>query len=324
MHRVHLSLRHVIHAIMGLWLWLATGTAAAAGDSQRCLLADGFDYPVGKPDGSGYYKFRGFTPNGHLGEDWNGRGGGDSDLGDPIYNIAHGVVILSENVHQGWGNCIIVRHAYRDDDGQLKMVDSLYGHLHERKSSVGDVLQRGQLLGTMGSNFGQYAVHLHFEIRKNLQIGMNRSAFARDYSNYYSPTAFINAHRSLPAGLKMVEIPLRGFGRYAKPGEGQSAAGAYPTLKAVSTGYRIPVYKADSKPNPGLRAPSFKGDPNSALGRIRNETNQRNQSTPTVPGAPGVTVKKDFWGRLKERLGAKGKPPVVSPPKAEEPPKAKK
>jgi hypothetical protein len=31
-------------------------------------LADGFDFPVGIPDGQGYYKARGFRPNGHLGE----------------------------------------------------------------------------------------------------------------------------------------------------------------------------------------------------------------------------------------------------------------
>ena len=30
-------------------------------------LADGFDYPVGKPDAAGYYVYRGFTPGGHLG-----------------------------------------------------------------------------------------------------------------------------------------------------------------------------------------------------------------------------------------------------------------
>jgi hypothetical protein len=40
-------------------------------------LADGFDFPVGIPDGQGYYKARGFRPNGHLGEDWDGVRGGD-------------------------------------------------------------------------------------------------------------------------------------------------------------------------------------------------------------------------------------------------------
>ena len=82
-------------------------------DTAFIKLADGFDFPVGKPDGQGYYMARGFRSRGHLGEDWDGIGGGDTDLGDPIYAIARGVVILSEDVKLGWGNVIIIRHAFR-------------------------------------------------------------------------------------------------------------------------------------------------------------------------------------------------------------------
>src|SRR5205085_6221457 len=42
-------------------------------------IADGFDFPVGKPDAQGYYKARGFRSHGHLGEDWDGIRGGDTD-----------------------------------------------------------------------------------------------------------------------------------------------------------------------------------------------------------------------------------------------------
>jgi hypothetical protein len=45
-------------------------------------LADGFDFPVGDAEAQGYYKARGFCPNGHPGEDWDGLGGGNSDLDD--------------------------------------------------------------------------------------------------------------------------------------------------------------------------------------------------------------------------------------------------
>ncbi|HYF37615.1 MAG TPA: M23 family metallopeptidase [Prosthecobacter sp.] len=195
---------------------LLISAPAGAADSIRCLLADGFDFPVGKPNGDSYYKARGYWPNGHLGEDWNGRGGGDSDLGAPIYATARGIVIISENVGVGWGNCIILRHAYRDTTGKVAMVDSLYGHLLQRHSKVGQIVEKGQLIGTMGSNNGMYPAHLHFEIRKNLRIGMNRSQFARDNSNYYSPTDFINKHRVLEVSLTKYPIPTGGFAPYGR------------------------------------------------------------------------------------------------------------
>ena len=93
-------------------------------------LADGFDYPVGKPDAKGYYKARGFRPNGHLGEDWDGVGGGDTDLGDPIYSIGDGVVVFARDCHMGWGNVVIVRHAY-SEAGISRNIDSLYAHLQK-------------------------------------------------------------------------------------------------------------------------------------------------------------------------------------------------
>jgi len=254
------------------------------GQTARCLLADGFDFPVGKPDAKGYHKARGYVPNGHLGEDWNGNGGGDSDLGAPIYSTARGVVIVSENVRVGWGNCIIIRHAYRDTDGTIKMVDSLYAHLNERRANVGDIVDRGQLVGTMGSNFGQYPVHLHFEIRKNLQIGMNRGKFARDNSNYYSPTPFIQAHRTAPADFVKVDIPTKGFAPYG----GDISPSAVPTIRPGSSGYRIPVYRGTSKPVTGQ-------DP---ISKIKASADERSRTVP--PQVPTETG--DFWSRLKAKL----------------------
>lgn len=204
---------------------------AQSAESIRCLLADGFDFPVGKPNGDGYYKARGYWPNGHLGEDWNGRGGGNSDLNAPIYATARGIVIISENVGVGWGNCIICRHAYRDETGKLAMVDSLYGHLNQRLVKVGQVVEKGQLVGTMGSNNGMYYVHLHFEMRKNLHIGMNRSSFARDNSNYYSPTAFINEHRSLPNDPQKYPIPTGLFAAYGRALADSGRDASTPTIK---------------------------------------------------------------------------------------------
>lgn len=229
-----------------LCLWAAVvltaiqPASAQSGSTIRVRLADGFDFPVGKPDAEGYYKARGYWPNGHLGEDWNGRGGGDSDLGAPIYSMGRGVVILSQNIGVGWGNCVLIRHIFREADGRIAMVDSLYGHLHERKVKLHELVEKGQLVGTMGGNNGMYAVHLHFEVRKNLHIGMNRSQFARDSSNYYSPTAFINARRVLSTSMQKYDVPVNNFAPYGRALADMNSDGAR------SVGVDVPSFRASS------------------------------------------------------------------------------
>ncbi|MEM1297421.1 MAG: M23 family metallopeptidase [Verrucomicrobiota bacterium] len=200
------------HRLVTLSITLAWVSLAHAETSTTYKLADGFDYPVGPPDASGYYKARGFYPNGHLGEDWNGKGGGNTDEGDPIYNIGDGVVVYSDDFEKGWGNVIIVRHAYREKDGRIHYIDSLYGHLKVREAFLGDRVLRGQRIGTMGCGPNRmYWAHLHFEIRKNLAIGMNRSTYTRGYENYHSPTHFIRNNRQLRKEFRMVRIPIDTF-----------------------------------------------------------------------------------------------------------------
>ena len=177
-------------------------------------LANGFDFPVGKPDADGYYKARGYTANYHLGEDWDGVRGGDSDLGDAVSCIGEGVVVFARDVHRGWGNVIIVRHSYRED-GEVRTIDSLYGHLDRMLVRSGDTVRRGQKIGTMGTAHGIYDAHLHFEIRKNLEIGMSRAAFAQDLTNYCDPTKFIQSHRQLEATNAMFAVAVNTFKRDA-------------------------------------------------------------------------------------------------------------
>jgi murein DD-endopeptidase MepM/ murein hydrolase activator NlpD len=179
-------------------------------DTGFTRIADGFDFPVGKPEAEGYYKARGFRAGGHVGEDWDGVRGGDTDLGDPIYCIGDGVVVFARDVHLGWGNVVIVRHAYREG-GNVKYIDSLYGHLQKMLVGHGQRVSRGQQIATMGTAHGQYDAHLHFEIRKNLEIGMSRSKFQKDFSNYYDPTQFLNAHRRLSGGGANYKVAMNTF-----------------------------------------------------------------------------------------------------------------
>ena len=198
---------------------LCPASATAAGKSVKVKLADGFDFPVGKPNAAGYYKARGMrlrSPGLHFGEDWNGRGGGDTDLGDPVYSIANGVVTWAYDVRKGWGRVVIIRHAYRDPaTGKVKFCDSLYGHLHNILVKVGQQVKRGDKIGTIGSNRGMYPAHLHFEIRHNIHTGMQRNSVARSLTNWADPTTFINKYRRLNREWRKVPVPTGTYKEYA-------------------------------------------------------------------------------------------------------------
>ncbi len=196
-------------------VWLLAGISPA--EVLRMKLADGFDFPVGKPDGQGYYKARGLRlrPPVHFGEDWNGVGGGDSDLNDPIYTCADGVVTFAADLKAGWGRVILIRHAYRDPaTGQVRYVDSQYAHLRSILVKTGDFVKRGQKIGTMGNNRGMYAAHLHFEMRHNLSIGMWRESVEKSTANWADPSSFIRAHRQLKREWRPVVVPTGTYREY--------------------------------------------------------------------------------------------------------------
>jgi murein DD-endopeptidase MepM/ murein hydrolase activator NlpD len=200
-------------------LALVCAMTAPAGAQQVSLaLADGFDFPVGKPNADGYYKARGLrlrSPQ-HFGEDWNGRAGGNSDLGDPVYAIADGIVTFAHNVRGGWGNVVLTRHAYRDSaSGQVKFIDTLSGHLDRMLVRTGQTVKRGQQIGTIGTNSGMYTAHLHFEIRHNIRIGMQRNSVPSTLEHWADPTQFINNHRKLNREWRPVSMPTGTYETYA-------------------------------------------------------------------------------------------------------------
>ncbi len=196
------------------WLLLSCLVAGLVGapstPTARTRLADGFDQPVGKPDADGYYTSRGFRPRYHMGEDWNGDGGGNTDLGKPVYSTANGLVVLARDMRMGWGNLVIIRHTFLEDR-QMKTVDSVYAHLDKVTVRENQQVVRGQQVGTIGTAHGMYPAHLHFEIRKNIFIGYNQRGFAKDYSNYYSPAAFIGPRRKLPGAGRSALVAINTF-----------------------------------------------------------------------------------------------------------------
>jgi len=182
---------------------------AVSNSMAVAAVADGFDFPVGKPDGSGYH--HGEQPGGndgwdflewtgdvyHPGEDWNKDCGGDCDLGDPVYAVANGTVIDSNYYAQSWGNVILIEHVLPDGS----KVWSQSAHLRDRLVGSGKEVSKGEQIGTIGKGAGDiYWAHLHFEIRIQYR---SASAWVTGWSQdwilqyYTDPTDYINNHRQI-------------------------------------------------------------------------------------------------------------------------------
>jgi murein DD-endopeptidase MepM/ murein hydrolase activator NlpD len=187
--------------------------------------ADGFDFPVGDRDGKGTYedKVTGKRHSGwyvatqfgeeytlglHPGEDWNGNGGGDTDLGQDVYSVANGRVVFAGHCGRLWGNLIIIEHLFYENHEKRKL-RSVYAHLSEIKVEQGQKVRRRQLIGTVGKDPEKlFAAHLHLELRwdETLPPAYWPSSDGKDRAwvsqHYAAPTAFIDNHRKLHVPTK--------------------------------------------------------------------------------------------------------------------------
>ena len=94
----------------------------------------------------------------------DGRGHKGIDIaapfGTPIYAAEAGTVIdAGTGWNGGYGNCILIQH----DDGNV----TVYAHQAELAAAYGDVVEKGQLIGYVGSTGDSNGNHLHFEIRND-------------------------------------------------------------------------------------------------------------------------------------------------------------
>jgi len=78
--------------------------------------------------------------------------------GTPVRAAENGVVVYTGNKLEGYGNLVLVRH-------QDKWMTA-YAHLDKTLIKKGDVVKRGQALGTVGSSGQVDSPQLHFEVRK--------------------------------------------------------------------------------------------------------------------------------------------------------------
>jgi murein DD-endopeptidase MepM/ murein hydrolase activator NlpD len=78
--------------------------------------------------------------------------------GTPVKAAENGVVVYAGNGLEGYGNLVLIRHRDR--------WVTAYGHMDKVHVRKGDVLRRGQTIGTTGSTGSVDSPQLHFEIRR--------------------------------------------------------------------------------------------------------------------------------------------------------------
>ncbi|HEX7723310.1 MAG TPA: L,D-transpeptidase family protein [Pyrinomonadaceae bacterium] len=183
--------------------------------------ADGFDFAVGDRDGKGPYddkatgkRYPGwyvathfgdnYSYGIHTGEDWSGTGPPASDLGQDVRAVANGKVAFADFRGRLWGNVIMIDHIFYENN-EKKIIRSVYAHLHEIKTRAGDVVERRQVIATVGQYPDKlFAPHLHLELRWDQSLSptywpsSNGKDVAWMKDHYAEPTTFINAHRATP------------------------------------------------------------------------------------------------------------------------------
>jgi murein DD-endopeptidase MepM/ murein hydrolase activator NlpD len=205
----------------------------SAWQTARIPTAARFESPMGTEHGGLVYNAQKFWEMNekrgghHTGDDLNGIGGMNTDLGDPVYSTADGLVLYAGEPSPGWGKLVVVGH--RTADG--KVLHSMYAHLHRIDVSIGSLVARGGKIGAVGTANGYYPAHLHFEMRASdgIDIGAGYAMFPL---NRLDPAATIAANRNAaPDQLSLSPLArLLSTGTASGTSPGNQGAGKLPGL----------------------------------------------------------------------------------------------
>ena len=79
-------------------------------------------------------------------------------IGTPIYATGNGVVTAASMDKGGYGNCVVINHGFG--------YQSLYGHCSRLNVRPGQKVNRGDIIGFVGSTGKSTGPHVHYEVIK--------------------------------------------------------------------------------------------------------------------------------------------------------------
>lgn len=178
--------------------------------------------------------------------DWNR----PDDAGDSVIAAAPGVVVRAEQGSTGYGHWVMLEHV----SGER----SVYAHLDDVTVHLGQSVDQGALLGTVGNTGNSYGDHLHFEERDTAGV----------VAPYFSGAPF--AFGSTLTSQNCPDVPLAGnflggpeaelvvYRRAAKATFQIQRPGMDPKVLRFGKATDEPVagdWDGDGRANPGVRAP---------------------------------------------------------------------
>jgi murein DD-endopeptidase MepM/ murein hydrolase activator NlpD len=82
-----------------------------------------------------------------------------AETGTPIYSTGDGTVEKAVALSNGYGHHVVIDHGFG--------YKTLYGHMSRIAAKEGQKVQRGQLIGYVGSTGLSTAPHIHYEVMRN-------------------------------------------------------------------------------------------------------------------------------------------------------------